>query len=235
MRRLAPLVAVSLVLPACDLPDVVPDAVTREGDRLHGLWWFSNWTALAVVVLVWVLVAVAVVRFRARGRTDLPDQKAYNIPLEVLYTVVPLVIVGVFFALSVIVQEDVNDTDDEPDLVVDVTGFQWGWRFEYQGSDVTVRTEGERDPELVLPVGEVVRFELRTADVIHAFWVPRFLNKRDLIPRIDNQIDVEITEEGRWDGRCAEYCGLYHHEMNFTVRAVPAAAFEDWLDEAAGG
>jgi cytochrome c oxidase subunit II len=232
MRRLLPLVAAPFVLPACDLPEVIPDAVTRGGDRMHGLWWFSNWTALGVVVLVWVLVAVAVVRFRAGGRTDLPDQKAYNIPLEVLYTVVPLVIVGVFFAMSVIVQEDVNDTDDEPDLVVGVTGFQWGWRFTYEGEGVTVQTENERDPELVLPVGQVVRFELRTTDVIHSFWVPRFLSKRDLIPRIDNQIDVEVTEAGRWGGRCAEYCGIYHHAMNFTVRAVPSGEFDDWLEEA---
>ena len=199
---------------------------------MRGLWWFSNWTGLAVAVLVWVLVAFVVVRFRRRDDT-LPRQTAYNIPVEALYTVVPIVIVGVLFAYSVAVQEDVNDHVRRPDLVIDVLGFQWGWEFDYRGHDVVVVGTDNDVPELVLPVDRTVRLRLRTADVIHSFWVPRFLAKRDLIEGVDNSVDLEVDEPGRWEGRCAEFCGLDHAQMNFTVRALPAPEFDDWLEEAA--
>ena len=197
---------------------------------MRDLWWISNWAALAVVLLVWVLVAIVIVRFRRRD-DSLPSQRAYNIPVEVLYTVAPLVVVGVLVGLTVAVQEDVTDTVDDPDVVVEVTGFRWQWEFEYVDEGVTVVGTNEELPELVLPVGQTVRLDLRSADVIHSFWVPRFLAKRDLIPRIDNEVDLEVTEPGRWEGKCAEFCGLDHATMNFTVRAVPADQFETWVED----
>jgi cytochrome c oxidase subunit II len=230
-RRPLALLAASVALAGCDRPDVIPDAVTRQGERMQGLWWFSNWAGLAVALLVWTLVAIAVVRFRRRGDDDsLPRQNAYNIPVEILYTVAPLVVVGVLFGLTVAVQEDITDVDPDPDLVVNVTGFQWQWAFEYEGHDVVVVGTEDGAPELVLPVGSTVRFELRTADVVHSFWVPRFLEKRDAVQGVDNQVDVEIEEPGHWEGRCAEFCGLRHERMNFSVRAVPPDDFDAWLE-----
>ena len=114
------------------------------------------------------------------------------------------------FAFTLVAQERIVDVDDDPDLVVDVTGFEWSWQFDYPDDGVTVTGTPEQPPELVLPVGRTVRMNLRTEDVIHSFWVPEFLGKRDLIPRVDNEIDVTSPRKGTWTGRCAEYCGLDH-------------------------
>ena len=232
-RPLALLAVASLLLAGCDLPNVIPDAVTREGERMRGLWWFSNWVGLGVAVLVWGLVAWSVLRYRRRSDA-LPDQTSHNIPIEVLYTATPVVIVAVLFGLTIAVQEDVTDVGDDPDLVVDVTGFQWGWEFDYAGHGVEVVGTDDDLPELVLPVDRVVRFNLRTVDVVHSFWVPRFLSKRDLIQGVDNSVELEVTEAGRWEGRCAEFCGLDHASMNFTVRAIPGDEFDQWLEDAGG-
>ena len=92
-------------------------------------------------------------------------------PLEVVYTGIPIGIVAVFFAFTLVAQERIVDVDDHPDLVVDVTGFEWSWRFEYPDDDVTVSGTPDQPPELVLPVDTTVRLNLRTADVIHSIWV----------------------------------------------------------------
>jgi cytochrome c oxidase subunit 2 len=90
---------------------------------------------------------------------------------------------------------------------------------------------------MVIPQGQTVRLELIANDVIHSFWVPEFLEKRDLIPEIDNEIDVVANETGTWQGRCAEFCGLDHWKMYFSVESVTPDEFDDWVSEqqAAGG
>jgi len=187
--------------------------------------------ALCIAALIWGLVAWSVVRYRRRG-DDLPTQRQENLPLEFVYTGVPIVIVAVFFGFTLVAQDRIVDTVDDPDLVVDVTGFQWSWQFDYADDGITVTGGPEAPPELVVPAGSTVRLNLRTDDVIHSIWVPEFLGKRDLIPRVDNEIDVEVTEEGVWTGRCAEFCGLDHWQMNFTVRAVSPDEFDAWADDA---
>ena len=125
-------------------------------------------------------------------------------------------------------------SSENPDLAVEVVGFQWQWKFTYQSDDgeplaVVIGDDSSEEPELVLPVGETTRFDLVAADVNHAFWVPEFLTKKDLIPGLDNAIQVTPTRIGRYDGFCAEYCGLDHWRMRFQVRIVPADEFDDWL------
>jgi cytochrome c oxidase subunit 2 len=113
---------------------------------------------------------------------------------------------------------------------VNVTGFQWGWKFEYPSETVTVFGTGEvQPPELYLPVGQPTRLMLQTTDVNHSFWVPRFLAKRDLIQGVDNVVDITPTEIGRYDGRCAEFCGLDHWRMDFIVNVVSKADFDNWI------
>jgi cytochrome c oxidase subunit 2 len=133
----------------------------------------------------------------------------------------------------VVAERRVNELSDDPDLTVVVEGYRWDWRFTYliDGPDVEVSGTEEARPVLVLPVGRTIRFDLRTADVIHSFWVPEFGTKRDMIPRVENAIDIDITEPGTWTGRCAEYCGLDHASMDFEVRAIDADEFDAWLDE----
>ena len=205
---------------------------TEQGQEFRDLWSLFLVIAVLVVALIWGLVAWCVIRYRHRPEDgSLPNQGGDRPKLELTYTVIPLLVVAVLFTLSVVAERRINDESDDPDLTVVVEAYRWDWRFTYavDGPDVEViGTEGER-PVLVLPVGRTIRFELRTADVIHSFWVPEFGTKRDMIPRVDNQIDIDITEPGTWTGRCAEYCGLDHASMDFEVRAVTADEFDSWL------
>lgn len=219
----------SLLLAGCSTDAVVPDRVTEQGRNFTEPWQVFLFGAVTVTALIWVLVIVAVIRFRRRG-DDVPDQRQYNIPFEVAYTAVPVVIVAALFTITVVTQRGFTDLSDDPDLVVEVTGFQWQWRFRYLDEGITINGTDAAAAPLVLPVGRTIRFDLRADDVIHSFWVPEFLEKRDLIPGVDNQIEVEIIEPGQWRGRCAEYCGLDHWKMTFEVYAVEPDEYDAWVE-----
>jgi cytochrome c oxidase subunit 2 len=219
--------ALSLLLAGCGNLGL-PDPATQQGDSSRNLWRIFVWTAIAIGAFVYVLIGLVLLKMRRRDDGE-PSQRQYNVPVEIVYTAVPLVIVGVLFGLSVRTEADVTGTSPDPDLTVHVVGFQWQWQFAYEGTDVVVTGVPGRLPELVLPVGERVRLELQSVDVVHSFWVPNFIEKRDLIPRVQNAIDIDITQPGEWPGFCSEFCGLDHTGMRFTVRALPADRFETWL------
>ncbi|MCU1395975.1 MAG: cyoA [Ilumatobacteraceae bacterium] len=210
----------------------MPDPVTVQGRRTHTLWQILFIAAMGVGALVWGLIAWSVLRFR-RGDDDerIPSQKAYNIPMEIVYTVLPILAIIAVFIGTVIVQDKNNALSAAPDVTIDVTGFQWQWKFVYPNDGVTVIGDSEPDttPQIVLPVDSTIRFELTTADVIHSFWVPDFLTKRDLIPGVHNVIEVHTTKTGTYAGRCAEFCGINHAIMNFEVKVVTRAEYEQWI------
>jgi cytochrome c oxidase subunit II len=116
-------------------------------------------------------------------------------------------------------------------VTVAVTGFQWEWRFFYPEYGINIIGTPTSYPTFVVPVGEPVRIVLRAQDVIHAFFVPQFLFKRDAIPGRTNQFDLTIPDPGTFYGECAEFCGLNHAEMGFNVKAVSRAEFDDWVRE----
>jgi cytochrome c oxidase subunit II len=232
-RWALPAVLVLAVLPACGGDFGLPDPASDDGERVLGLWRGSVLAGLAVAALIWALVAWSILRYRRRN-DDLPSQGAENIPIEIAYTVAPLVVVAILFGFTMFTQEEVTGAEEDPDLEVEVIGFQWSWEFRYRELGVEVESTGQDDPVLVLPVGRTVRFHLVAEDVNHSFWLPEFLVKRDLIPRVDNHIDVEVTRTGEWTGRCAEFCGLQHWAMRFDVRAVPPAEFDRWVREEGG-
>jgi len=212
------------------------NTVSDQGRTFDDLWPVFLIGAGFIVVLIWGLTIFSVVRYRRR-RDDMadPDQAQYHIPLELTYTAIPLVIVAVLFGLSFRGERDVTRLSPDPDLVVEVFGFQWQWQFRYSQEDVLVAGLPERPPTLVLPVDRTVRLRLVADDVIHSFWLPEFMEKRDLIPGRVNEIDVEVNEPGRWVGRCAEFCGLEHASMRFAVEAVPAEEFDRWARAARAG
>jgi cytochrome c oxidase subunit 2 len=215
----------------------MPEPASEQGERIVELWQGFFVAGLVVSAIVIGLVVYVLVRYRNRGDDDsIPNQNPYNIPIEVLYTVTPVLIVAGLFAYSVAAENDVNELTDDPAVVVDVVGFQWQWRFTYVDEEIDlVGTPEDGPPELVLPVGEVVRFELSAEDVVHSFWVPEFIEKRDLVPGVDNEIDITPTRAGTYTGRCAEFCGLDHWRMTFTVRVVPPDEYETWVTEATAG
>jgi cytochrome c oxidase subunit 2 len=152
--------------------------------------------------------------------------------MEVFYTAAPIVAVAVLFGFSVATENDVNEVDDDPNAIeVEVVGFQWSWEFHYPDEHVTVTGEPGAGPEMVLPVDRKIHLRLVSTDVAHSFWVPDFLSKRDLIPDVDNEIQITPTRTGSYVGRCAEFCGLDHWRMNYTVRVVPEDEYETWLEE----
>lgn len=231
VRTVATLVTGSLLVSACELPRFgAPDPAAEEGEHVQRLWSGFFVTAAAVTVLVWVLLAWVLIRYRRRpGDDEIPSQRAYNIPLEIFYTVVPILIVAALFFFSVRTENQVTGVERDPEVTVEVIGFQWGWQFHYPDEGFTVDAEAGELPELVLPVGVPSNLSLVADDVIHSFWVPDFLSKRDLIPGVDNTITVRPTRPGSYIGRCAEFCGLDHWRMAFTVRVVEPDAYDEWV------
>jgi cytochrome c oxidase subunit 2 len=213
----------------------MPESASEQGDGIQKLWSGFFLAACAVALLVYVLLIF--VRYRRRPDDDeLPSQSGYHIPLEITYTAIPIVMVAVLFTFSTIVERDVTKVKPDPDVSVEVIGFQWGWQFRYRDDHFTVASPAGGAPEMVLPKGQRVQLRLQTVDVNHSFWVIDFLSKRDLIPGVDNVIDVTPTRAGSFSGRCAEFCGLDHWRMDFSVRVVPPAEYQRWVrkQQAAG-
>jgi cytochrome c oxidase subunit 2 len=225
--------ACSFALAGCSGRFTQPEPASEQGEHTLALWRIFIVAGFMVGGIVLGLIAYVAVRFR-RTSDDIPTQKASNVRWEVIYTVTPVVIVAVLFGFSVSTQAKTDAGKDAPDLVIDVTGFQWGWQFAYpeQGVMVTGSGSAGEQPTLVLPEGQTIRLQLRTVDVIHSFWVPEFLTKRDLIPGIDNSVDITPNRVGTYDGKCAEYCLLDHWRMTFIVQIVPPEQFDAQLAQA---
>ena len=224
-------IGITTVLAACgeDAPSFgAPKPATEQGEDIFRLWQGSVWTAAFVGALVWGLIIFAIIRYRRRG-DDLPPQQHANIPLEILYTVTPLLIVAVLFVFTVRTQQRVDGVSGEPDVTVEVTAFQWQWRFHYKEADIEVVGTPDEDPVMMVPTGAKVRLDLRSTDVQHSFYVPAFLFKRDTVPGVENIVDLEVVKPGRYDGRCAEFCGLFHDRMDFVVEAVGPEEFDRWV------
>ncbi len=225
MRRVAAGLIPGLALTACG---TLPEAPTTQGREIGTLSGVFFWAGVAVAAVVYGLILWSVLRYRARGG-GLPPQTRSNIPVEILYTLVPVAIVVALFVLSYRAEVRVERPTDRPAVTVEVTAFDWSWRFDYRGTDVSVIGTPDAPPEMVLPVGRPVRIELTSTDVIHAFYVRDFLFKRDAIPGRRTSFDLTLDRAGVFRGQCAEFCGLDHYRMRFTVRGVPGQDFDAWL------
>ncbi len=289
--------ALAVTLSGCSWREALalgwPKGITPEAHANHSLWLGSVIAALVIGVIVWALMFWCAAFFRKKkGDEELPRQFGYNMPLELALTVIPFLIISVLFYFTVVTQNKFTDMK-KPEVIVDVTAFQWNWKFGYQkvafndgsfnydGADPErkaaliskpegkdshgeekvgairgmnpedrsylnfdkVETVGTSDeiPVLVLPAGKRIEFEQASADVIHSFWVPEFLFKRDVFPEpkanhTENIWQVsEITQTGAFVGRCAEMCGTYHAMMNFEIRVVSADDFKTYLQARIAG
>jgi cytochrome c oxidase subunit II len=222
---------VALSLAACDADFGAYRGETAQGQDVFELWQFAVIAAIGVGALVWGLIFFAIFRYRRRHRDDgeLPDQTQYMPRLEIFYTVVPILMVATLFGFAYATQRNVDDLSSDPDLEVVAQGFQWQWQFRYEDQDVVVTGFPGEPPILVLPVDQTIRMRTESRDVIHSFYVAEFNFKRDAIPGVDNEFDLEIENEGTYRGLCAEFCGLDHARMTFTVEAVSDAEFQAWV------
>ena len=184
---------------------------------------------MALGLLVVGLIGWSLVRYRRRPGGRPSAEFSEHVPLELFYTAVPLVIVAVLFGITMGVQHKVNHLAAEPDVRIEVTGFQWGWRFRYLTEGVTVVGTSNEPPTMVLPVHATIRLILISPDVIHSFYVPAFLEKRDTVPGVENRLDVTTTRTGRFPGVCAEFCGLDHARMTFLVDVVTPQEFQAFV------
>ena len=227
VRTGLPLVVLALVASGCLLP---PQPVTDAGKDVFNLYLLV--LALAGIVFVGVegFILYAVFRYRRQpGDEVLPEQLHGNNTVEVIWTIIPTVIVFILFTFSLITLGEVEARSEEPGVTIEVEGFQWQWEFRYPDGGEVIGTLGD-PPTLYVPVGEPVRLVLSSIDVNHSFYVPDFLIKRDLIDfggnRPNNELEFTITEAGTYAGQCAEFCGTSHAEMTFVVEAMERADFD---------
>lgn len=250
-------VALSLVLGGCQLPDNFYGyrGTDKQGHEEFLLYWGTFVAAIVVGVFVGLLILWAVVRYRRRNDV-MPRQFQYHIPLELTYTVVPVIIVMVLFGFTVAVENNMDALPKGPHLTVDVYAFQWGWEFDYP-NHVVVRGDLTADPDpvgpaglggpscapaawcegpgLVLPSGQDTQIDLRSRDTIHGFYVPQFNFSRYAQPGVLNEFAFTPTQTGVFRGQCTQLCGLYHSEMLFHVVSMPPAQFQAWLSSQASG
>ena len=244
--------AVAVVLAGCtqeQLQGWLPgDAeTTNHTSRIIGLWTTSWIVLLGVGIVTWALVIWAAVVYRRRkGQSGLPVQLRYNLPVEIFYTVVPLILVLGFFAFTARDQAAIEADPGNPDVQIQVYGKRWGWDFNYLTSDVHSQgiqaqvldsengaADGSVDSDqlavLYLPVDQKVEIHIDSRDVIHSFWVIDFLYKKDMIPGKTNYMYFTPTKIGEYQGKCAELCGEYHSLMLFTVKVVSQEDYDAYI------
>jgi cytochrome c oxidase subunit II len=214
------------------LPESASDRAPYMGEL-----WINTWIAAGLVgLLVWALIGWSVIRYKSHSN-QMPRQSRYNLPMEIMYTIAPFIIVGVLFYYTILAQNSIlRRGPSEPEVVIDVVGQKWSWTFNYKsasdpavGQDVWNAGTINATPDLYLPVGKLVEFRLSSPDVIHSFWVPSFYGKLDVIPGRQNSFVLTPTKEGDFRGKCAELCGTYHSAMLFNVHIVSEEEYRDYL------
>lgn len=184
-------------------------------------------TALWILIPIFIVVGggllYAVIRFRSRPGDGIPPQTHGSVRLEVIWTVIPIILLIVIAVPTV---KQIFALNDVPEASIEVrgVGHQWWWSFEYPEHGVTTANE------MRIPVGKPIRLTLTSNDVIHSFWVPRLAGKLDVIPNRENVMWFQADEPGVYYGQCAEYCGTSHANMRFRVVALPQEEYDAWVN-----
>ena len=214
-----------------------PNGVTTTSDSVNNLWRFSYYLAIPLGLLVFGLIVWCAVRYRTRpGDLRVAKQFQYHIPIEAVYTLVPLVLVAIIFGYMYGTENKITAVSKHPAIKITVEGFQWGWKFTYPnghqeyGSVASIPDINDTAalPILYMPAGETVQFALRTDDVNHTFYVPEFLLQRDLVGGVDNEVDINAKKPGKYIGECTTLCGTYHALMHFEVDVMSPTDFNTW-------
>jgi cytochrome c oxidase subunit 2 len=233
-RRLLPLAVLApIVLAGCQLPDFgAYKGATSQGHDAYKLW--QGFFIAGIVIGGFVLCLILWAVFRYRRRHDgIPRQTQYRHRIEILYTIVPIFVVAGLFVFTVITENEV-DAVPKSQVTIDVTAFQWGWQFYYPSTGKVVVGETLQEPQMVLPVNEAVTIHLKSADVVHGFYVPEFNFSRYAEPGVLNTFNFNVLHTGVYRGQCTQLCGLYHSLMIFSVKAVSPGNFESWVHQTSG-
>jgi cytochrome c oxidase subunit II len=200
---------------------------TAQAGLMQQAWLVSMCAATVVAIYVYGAILWCIFAYR-RGRRD-PAQFSGNVPLEITYAALPLLIVIGLFAVTFHDEMPVDHVAAHAENRINVTAFRWSWRFGYDGDRITTAGTPLQPPTLYLPVDRTTEIDLTTSDVNHSFWVPGFLFKRDAIPGMTNVFDVTPRTIGTYLSRCAQFCGLDHALMTFTVKVVPADTYDRYI------
>lgn len=218
------------LLPVRALPAALVDT-RHEYEHL-----FSIYVPIAAGVFALVVVTIVVLVVLGRRRTlEQASRRHEHNPLEIGYATFLVLVVGFLLYLTFTAEHRVDTVanHERPAVRIVATGAQWEWRFAYPAYGITRISGTVGRQALVVPVGEPVRIDLRSQDVIHSLWIPQLKFKRDLIAGTVEHVTLLFSRAGTFGGQCAEFCGLRHADMVFTVRAVAPAAFRAWA--ASGG
>jgi cytochrome c oxidase subunit 2 len=209
------------------MPSILQSALHPAGpgaESISNLWWLMFWTCTVVYVLVMGTLVLAV-RRRRTGR-EAASQRTLLRSVVGASAATFVILFGLLVA-SVVTGRAIGSIGSAEGLVVEITGNQWWWDIEYHNPDPSLRVRTAN--ELHLPIGRQVRIQMKSNDVIHSFWVPNLHGKMDLIPGRQTALWVQADRPGIYRGQCAEYCGLQHAHMAFSVIAESPDDFERWL------
>jgi cytochrome c oxidase subunit II len=220
---------IALVADGC-----MPAAATSQGREIGSLYQIFLVAGIVVGAIVFGLTTWALIRYRRRD-DRLPPQQPGDIRVEAIWTAIPLLTVLILFVLTLRTLGVVEARGDGG-IDLQVTAFRWQWQATYPAGSVTLTGTNQQPLQIVLPVGEPIHVTLSSVDVDHAFYVPGFLFKRDAIPGKPTSFDLRIEQPGTYGGACAEFCGVQHDQMLFSIKAVSAGDFQAWLtSQPAGG
>ncbi len=220
-----------------------PAAKSVQGQKIRDLYDIVFGIAVVIFFVVEGLIVWSVIRYRRRaGDDELPPQTHGNNLAEITWTLIPTVIVIFLFVVSWQTLNSVEASSSQPNLKVRIVGGQFQWTFEYLPADAGPDTKAlfaitspqGPDGGLTLPAGQTTHLYLHSPDVIHAFYVPQFLFKRDVVPGLNNQFDLTIPDSDAgqtYRGQCAELCGIGHASMLFEVHVVTPVEFESFVEK----
>jgi cytochrome c oxidase subunit 2 len=204
---------------------------TAQGQEVHRLYNIIFTLALPVFVAVEALLLWYVFRYRTKGDRPVPQASGSRGALLVFF-LIPAVIVAADYTFGERTLNKVEKVDPNPSVVIRVEGFQWEWTFYYLNEGVfSTGITLKKPAEMVVPVDEPVKIELVSRDVIHSFFVPAFLFKRDVIPGRTNTFSFTATRLGTFQAQCAEFCGLNHARMTFFLRVVTPVDYQAWIKQ----
>jgi cytochrome c oxidase subunit 2 len=231
--RLAAAALAPFLLTAC-----AQSPMSEQGKKVYTLYNIVLAIALVIGFGVVGMILLTCVRYRKRPDDDgtLPPQTHGNTTFEIIWTAIPTVICLGLFGMSFATIRAIDKPNVKHAAVIEVRGYQWSWTFDYgtnaAGTHVLVRSnDPKKPPVMYVPVGETVHVEERSDNVIHSFFVPAFLFKRDVVPGKANGFDLTVSSPGIYGGQCAELCGTDHAKMTFQVKAVGRAEFDKWFAE----
>ncbi|UFJ42335.1 cytochrome c oxidase subunit II [Brevibacillus humidisoli] len=232
-RLLALSIVTALMLTGCGDPTLsalIPSGPVAE-EQLT-LIKLSLFIMVGVIVVVMLIFAYVIIRYRKKpGQTGIPEQVEGNTKLEIIWTVIPIILLFILAVPTVMTTFTLaKDYSDEEGVVnVKVTAHQFWWEFEYP--DLGVATA----QDLYIPTGKRVMFQLTSKDVVHSFWVPSLGGKTDNVPGLVNKMWLQADKEGVYQGKCAELCGASHALMDFKVVAVSPQEFDSWVEKMKAG